>query len=169
MGQTMSVRNTVICAGGFSLFLWFTSRGKHLLDEARIIDDTMIDVQKMMEFAHPEHKLTQKMSRFCHLTHFLRNFGEEDMRSMSVFDFVHLVKDKCSLVVFELHELAKSLQKFDIDLSLAKQFVNLATQNLTLLRDFFVGVYIHVPEHENVSAEGLTRNLDDTLYLIKSF
>ena len=109
----MTTRNTVICAGGFTLFLWFTSRGKLLLDEAKIIDDTMLDVRNMMEYAHPEHKLTEKMSRFCDLTHFLRNFGEEDMRNMSIFEFVHLVKDKCSLVVFELHELAKSLQNFD--------------------------------------------------------
>ena len=108
----MPTRNTVICAGGFTLFLWFTSRGKLLLDEAKIIDDTMLDVRNMMEYAHPEHKLTEKMSRFCDLTHFLRNFGEEDMRNMSIFEFVHLVKDKCSLVVFELHELAKSLQNF---------------------------------------------------------
>ena len=163
------MRSTVVCSGGLSLYLWFNSKGETILAKAKSIDRTMLDVHELWQNMHPTHEITQKMSHFCSSTHFLRVFNAETVRTMTIIDFVHLVKDQCSQVAYDLKRVAESLQDQCINTDLAKQFVNLGVMNLTLLRELFMGVYSLLPDQNLESALNLTRIMHETLQMIKSF
>ena len=163
------MRTTIVCSGGLSLYLWFTSKGENILAQAKCVDQTMLEVHELWQNMHPTHNITQKMTHFCSSTHFLRVFDAETVRTMTIIDFVHLVKDQCAQVAYDLKQVAESLQDQCINTNLAQQFVNLGVMNLTLLRELFMGVYCLLPDQNRASALHLTRNLHETLLIIKSF